>query len=354
MGFYGLMGQNLVKNPNFNLYKNCPKKLSTFGVDVKHWSSPTKGTTDYFNSCSEVMNVHDNFIGKQHPKLGDGYAGLYVYGPEDYREYIQVGLTETLVKNKKYHFSFYISRAEESDFAIKDLGLLFTQKKIRVSIDKALTRWQLSKIKGNPFHLTELKSKSFYTDTSKWILVSTEIVAKGNENFVTIGNFKSNARTQKKQLRNDSKKGGYYYIDAVRMEAIAEDVSEYVMDGDRESYALDETHVFKNVLFPFDDYHLLETAKRELVAVYSYLSSDSTLKITINGHTDAIGKKKYNAMLSKKRAKAVKEYLVSLGLHTDRIQSNGYGGEQPIDENTTAAGRQQNRRVEFVITQKLP
>ena len=274
IGFYGLTGQNLVKNPNFDVYENCPEKLSTFGVDVTHWSSPTKGTTDYFNSCSVNMNVTDNFIGKQYPKFGEGYAGLYVYGPDDYREYIQVGLTETLMKGQKYHFSFYISRAEESDFAIKDFGVLFTQKEMQVSIDKALTRWQLSKIKGNPFHLTHLKNASFYTNTSKWVLVSTEIIANGTENFVTIGNFKSNAKTQRKQLRNDSKKGGYYYIDAVRLERVAEDVPTYVMDGDRESYELDKTHVFKNVLFPFDDYNLLDKAKRELVAVYSYLSDN--------------------------------------------------------------------------------
>lgn len=351
-GLYGLLGQNLVKNPNFDVYKNCPKRLGTFGVDVKHWTSPTKGTTDYFNSCSEVMDVADNFIGKQVPKLGNGYAGMYVYGPDDYREYIQVALTETLIKGRKYLFSFYISRAEESDFAVRDFGVLLTQKKMRIPMDKALTRWQLSKFKDNPYHLEEIRNATFHTSTSKWTLISTEIIAKGGENFLTIGNFRSNAKTPKKQMRDDSKKGGYYYVDAVQLEVMAMEVPQDLVNGNNENYTLDKTHIFENVLFPFDGFQLMDKAKKELMMVYMYLASDTSLNITINGHTDAIGKTGYNKKLSMKRAKAVKEYLVSLGLSSDRIISYGYGGEQPVKENATPEGRKQNRRVEFIITQK--
>lgn len=69
----------------------------------------------------------------------------------------------------------------------------------------------------------------------------------------------------------------------------------------------------------------------------------------IEGHTDNTGTNEYNLELSKKRASSVQDYLVSLGLNYQRLQIAGYGENQPITENDSAAGRQANRRVEVAI-----
>ncbi|MEX8546529.1 MAG: OmpA family protein [Mucilaginibacter sp.] len=77
------------------------------------------------------------------------------------------------------------------------------------------------------------------------------------------------------------------------------------------------------------------------------VTKNFTLKLA--GHTDNTGSAALNLRLSKDRAEAVKQYLVSKGANTSRIEATGYGQTQPIASNKTAAGRQKNRRVEFTI-----
>lgn len=73
------------------------------------------------------------------------------------------------------------------------------------------------------------------------------------------------------------------------------------------------------------------------------------LSLKLAGHTDNTGNRALNMRLSKDRAESVKSYLVSKGVNPSRIEATGYGQDQPIASNKTAAGRQQNRRVEFTI-----
>ena len=73
------------------------------------------------------------------------------------------------------------------------------------------------------------------------------------------------------------------------------------------------------------------------------------LTIEIYGHTDSAGLAKRNKELSGERAKAVADYLISLGLDASRIKSFGFGSSKPVSDNETEAGRQLNRRVEFKL-----
>jgi len=76
------------------------------------------------------------------------------------------------------------------------------------------------------------------------------------------------------------------------------------------------------------------------------------MEVRIEGHTDSRGKDSYNLRLSKARAASVLDYLAAHGVERSRMVSEGYGEAQPIADNRTAAGRAQNRRVEFVITKQ--
>jgi outer membrane protein OmpA-like peptidoglycan-associated protein len=74
------------------------------------------------------------------------------------------------------------------------------------------------------------------------------------------------------------------------------------------------------------------------------------LKIQLEGHTDSVGSDEYNQKLSEERAEAVREYLVSQGVPGDTVTAAGFGKSKPVADNSTAQGRQQNRRVEMVVS----
>ena len=79
------------------------------------------------------------------------------------------------------------------------------------------------------------------------------------------------------------------------------------------------------------------------------LKDYSNLSIIISGHTDNVGNPAFNLTLSKKRAFAIKKYLLSKGLLSNQIKTIGYGQTRPIASNRTTEGRYKNRRVEFRI-----
>ena len=97
----------------------------------------------------------------------------------------------------------------------------------------------------------------------------------------------------------------------------------------------------KSVIMP-KSYGLLD----EVVAA---LASRPNMQVRIEGHTDSRGSRAFNMRLSQARANSVLAYLVGRGISSDRLEAKGYGPDQPIDTNKTAAGRERNRRVEFMI-----
>lgn len=105
------------------------------------------------------------------------------------------------------------------------------------------------------------------------------------------------------------------------------------------------------ILFDTGKSALKPGAKSTLSKIAKQLQTDPSLKIAVEGHTDNVGSTATNQSLSEKRANAVRDYLVSAGISGDHITADGKGEESPIATNKTAAGRQQNRRVELVITQ---
>ncbi|HEX9049556.1 MAG TPA: OmpA family protein [Anaeromyxobacter sp.] len=83
--------------------------------------------------------------------------------------------------------------------------------------------------------------------------------------------------------------------------------------------------------------------------VATALKSHDVKRTAIEGYTDSSGDAAFNKQLSQQRAQAVREYLINKGIEGSRLDAKGFGAEQPIAPNTTAKGREQNRRVEFKI-----
>ena len=105
----------------------------------------------------------------------------------------------------------------------------------------------------------------------------------------------------------------------------------------------------KQIFFATGSAKLLAKSNKSLNEVAKILNEDANLKLDINGHTDNKGKPEKNKLLSENRAKAVYDYLVKKAVSEERLQSAGFGQEQPIADNAKAAGRAKNRRVELKL-----
>jgi outer membrane protein OmpA-like peptidoglycan-associated protein len=105
-----------------------------------------------------------------------------------------------------------------------------------------------------------------------------------------------------------------------------------------------------DVLFDFDQASLKPGAKEKLAKVSGILLAYPTLHMNVEGHTDSVGTDDYNLGLSQRRADAVRDYLTSNGINVANVQSIGLGKAGPVASNDTAPGRQQNRRVEMVVS----
>ena len=105
-----------------------------------------------------------------------------------------------------------------------------------------------------------------------------------------------------------------------------------------------------DVLFDFNKYTLKPGAREKMAKVSGILLAFSGLKIQLEGHTDSVGTDEYNLKLSQERADAVRDYLVQQSVPADSVTAVGFGKANPVASNDTPSGRQQNRRVDMVVS----
>ncbi len=104
------------------------------------------------------------------------------------------------------------------------------------------------------------------------------------------------------------------------------------------------------ITFPVDSAQLRNSFISSLNALARNLQQYPDTTIRIVGHTDSTGAARYNQQLSERRARSVRSVLINSGVSGTRLRAIGEGESNPVASNTTAAGRQQNRRVEIYIT----
>ena len=218
--------QNLVPNGSFEDTLGCPDNYDQL-YKTNYWYTPTQGTPDYFNSCdfTNSTGVPFNILGNQSARTGNAYVGL-VSGFDSIslpREYIQVKLKSKLVPEKKYVLSFYVSLAEQSGYALANLGAVVSKNPINCSCYSYLN------IIPNITSLNNI----YLNDTINWVEVTDTILAIGDEEYLTIGNFQKTNDTLR--LKNNNDYTSYYYIDDVSI------------------FAIDNTYFIPNVFTPNND-----------------------------------------------------------------------------------------------------
>lgn len=214
--------QNLLPNGGFETYVDCPQMLRTTDKNTEllpGWTWPTvDGTSDYFNSCSSsgMAGVPKNNMGHCPAKEGKGYVGFilktHAQGKSNYREYIQAKLSKTLEKDKIYCVSMFYRLADCSTFSIDRLGIYFSNHEINIATNRTL---ELTPQIENPVDY-------YMNNNNEWKSMYTIYTAKGNEQFVIIGNFYTDDNTGEKHRKAasgcDSRKDyAYYYIDSVQV-----------------------------------------------------------------------------------------------------------------------------------------
>ena len=108
-----------------------------------------------------------------------------------------------------------------------------------------------------------------------------------------------------------------------------------------------------DVLFDTAKFSLRPLAREKLAKVAGIMAGHAGLRLQVEGYTDSVGGDEYNQTLSENRATSVQDYLTKAGLSMDSLTSKGFGKTMPVASNETAAGRQQNRRVELVVSGEM-
>lgn len=105
-----------------------------------------------------------------------------------------------------------------------------------------------------------------------------------------------------------------------------------------------------DVLFETAKWQLKPGAREKLARVGGIISGHPELKLEVEGHTDSVGSDEYNQTLSERRAASVRDFLLTQGVRAESISARGFGESRPVADNESSTGRQQNRRVEIVVS----
>jgi gliding motility-associated-like protein len=182
------LGQpNLVPNPGFEEISQCPSPFGEFSL-LNHWFIVTD-SPDLYSICQPMVSPLGNFYGKQLPLSGENYPGavMYVNNGSNGREYFGVKLINKLIAGAEYCVTFYVSLADTCDYAINNIGCLFT-KTIPTPTGPGNVINIAPQILNNGVN-NPLTSKT------EWMKIEGSFVAQGDEEYLTIGNFSDDNST---------------------------------------------------------------------------------------------------------------------------------------------------------------
>jgi hypothetical protein len=203
--------QNLVPNPSFEKYTICPFDYCKL---PDSWYT-CSGTPEYFNACDSTndFSVPINFMGFQNAFSGNGYCGFvaisFVSNPY-YKEYLGCHLLAPLQFGHKYYITFRVCRAEVSELASNNIGLLFSTKSYQ-DYHPWDSIWNVPTI--NFAHIVDT---NIITDTQHWTLIRGSIIADSAYEYILISDFFNSINTDTVLLGpNPFIQCSYYYLDNV-------------------------------------------------------------------------------------------------------------------------------------------
>lgn len=359
--------EGLVPNASFEKYTGTLRRDEQFDL-TDQWVNPTEAMSDLFatNVRSKYIIIPDNMFGYEEPFDGENYASVitYAFREKRTRNYIMSQLNSKLKKNGIYCISFRASLAERSLYAANNMGVVLSKSKLgsktaNISDNNALLSTQ------NPI----------VNQTDGWWEFCTKYAAKGDEQYITIGNFSSDASTQtevrelpEKYTEAGPVKLAYYFVDMVQITEInASDQCDCASSKIPESKViysastqLNDDMTITEKVEAIDAYFyqyksgVVSAAGRTIDQIIAIMKANPMMKVQITGHMDneemELSKKESTLQkLDEDRAMAALTYMVSKGIDRSKITTKGKKNMEPVSKMSTPISLAKNRRVEFKI-----
>lgn len=368
--------------------KEKPSELESIEMVETGVKSPTETKADlYSKSGSGDVGVPDNAMGTEEPikeNGGENYAGVYFYKPgktSKERTYITIPITkgkepQTLKKGLTYCVEFSVSLAESSKFAVNNIAAHFSKEESLSpdGVGYIIKSEKVMKGQGN----------KIYTGFYGWEKVCNIYTAKGDEKYITIGNFDGNEQTQFTQVKKpknseiDQLPHAYYYVDNVVISLVnkPQDCPCYNANPPKPEASF-STLIYTNnpevtekmstadkislydVYFRFGKASFTDNAKEMMNLVIEEMKANPAMRLEVQGNRDAAEGKAaelnpdYEDM-DRKRTSAVVKYFVAQGIDATRLveRNNGADVMNPkIDSENDDQEIQdaKNRRVSFKV-----
>jgi outer membrane protein OmpA-like peptidoglycan-associated protein len=369
-------------------------ELQTIELAGGEISSPTMIKADLFSKeASNDVGIPNNIYGTEETTADGGenvYAGIVAYKPGKQaaeRSYITIPIAKKgkagLTKGMTYCVEYSISLSESSKFACNNLGLYFT--------DKAPAAGESEALYADGDHLVKSAVNGIYNGYFGWDKVCNIYIAKGDEKFITIGNFDRNEKTlfQSMKKPKDSEVEAllhaYYYVDNIiirqieidpktkqpkleqcecynkRPPKVEDSFSTLVYDKTpeiNEKMTLDKKIAAQTIYFRAGKTSLTENAVKNLDFIAAQLNANPSMTLEVIGHNDPLENKageeneKYKGM-DLLRIKAVKDYLTGQGIDADRLfsvpMSDSVQSTEIAEDDDQETKDAKNRRVEFRV-----
>lgn len=360
---------NLVPNGGFedtNISKlRSYGQMEEFSMD---WFSATEVAVDIYGEGAkgDKVAVPSNSYGKQEPADGLCYAGFRAYSkdPRLSRSYLEVKLPTKLAKNVMYCVSFDISLADLSRYAVNDIGVLMSDRKI----EQPNT--------GDMIQQADVtqKTNKVFQFLDGWETFCGNFIGTGEEEYIVIGCFGGRSSMTIDKVNRPMGIDGaqmnhaYYYVDNVKVvsiqaksQCVCSAVDERDMDLVYGSSSVQEddmtdAEIIKSssIYYAFLKRTPTGAGKEVVSRIAAILSENPMMKLTIVGHSDDDEKNegqvnpRYNR-IGKNRADQIRRMLEAEGVLATQISVADMGNMDPANTRDTDISRAQNRRVTFEI-----
>ena len=360
---------NLVPNSGFE--DTNIKKLRSYGQmeEVsKDWFSATEVPADIYGDGAkgDKIAIPTNDYGTQEPAAGLCYAGFRAYSkdPRMQRSYLEVQLPQMLDRDVMYCVSFDISLADLSRYAVNDIGVVVSDRKIeQPNLGDMILQPDVKQKTNKVFEYTE-----------GWEKFCGTFVGTGQEEYIVIGCFGSRSDMTIEKVKRPMGLTGpqlshaYYFIDNVEIieiqaksQCVCSAVEERDMDlvyGSSSVQDEDMTDVEKinssAIYYAFLKRTPTGSGKQSVAEIAAILKANPGMRINIVGHCDddEASEGKINArykMIGKNRGDQIRRMLEAEGVPASQFSVSDVGAQDPANSRDTDISRAQNRRVTFEV-----